>query len=222
LQHCPLCLSQQHLAEYYVDKNRAYLRCASCGLVSVDDSYLLSAGDEKTQYDYHQNDPDNDGYRQFLSRTFAPLLKELTKLKQQTKFSSSAEGLDFGCGSGPTLSVMAEEAGISISNYDLYYFNFPELLNRQYDFVTMTEVIEHIADADKLLKQLDSLLKPNAILAVMTKRLIDREHFKKWHYKNDPTHIRFYSIETFQWIAEKLNWRLEIIDQDVVFFYKNI
>lgn len=212
MDHCPLCLNYQQLENYHLDKNRAYLRCCTCGLVSVDDQHLLSAADEKAQYDHHQNDPDDQAYRQFLSRALTPLLAKITE---------DAEGLDFGCGPGPTLSVMAEEAGIVISNYDLYYYKYSELLNRQYDFVIMTEVIEHIADAEKLLKQLDSLLKADSILAIMTKRVIDREHFTSWHYKNDPTHIRFYSQQTFRWIAAKLNWRLEIIDKDVVFLYKS-
>ena len=107
-----------------------------------------------------------------------------------------------------------------VRNYDLYYFNLPELLERRYDFVTMTEVIEHIADPQSLLIQLDSLLKQAGILAIMTKRVIDQQAFSNWHYKNDPTHICFYSLKTFEWIGRKLNWRLEIIDKDVVFFYK--
>ncbi|MCP3675357.1 MAG: class I SAM-dependent methyltransferase, partial [Gammaproteobacteria bacterium] len=160
----------------------------------------------------HENNSNDEGYRKFLARAFDPL---------KEKISNNAIGLDFGCGPGPTISKMGEELNIRIENYDLYYFNRPELLNRKYDFVIMTEVIEHIADAASLLQQLDSLLKPNAILAIMTKRVIDQQRFGNWHYKNDLTHIRFYSIKTFEWLAKKLNWRLEIIEKDVVFLYKN-
>jgi len=84
----------------------------------------------------------------------------------------------------------------------------------------MTEVIEHIANPQLLLTQLNSILKQAGILAIMTKRVIDQQAFSTWHYKNDPTHICFYSLKTFEWIGRTLNWRLEIIDKDVVFFYK--
>ena len=211
MNQCPLCLSKATLQVYHQDSRRTYLRCSGCGLVKVADQYLLSEKDEKAQYDLHQNDPDDPDYRKFLSRTFDPLM---------ARISQSSVGLDFGCGPGPTISIIAEERGVKVSNYDLYYYNHPEVFQKQYDFVTMTEVIEHIAVPSKLLEQLDLLLKPKAILAIMTKRLVDHDQFMNWHYKNDPTHICFYSIDAFRWMAQKFNWQLEVIDKDVVFFYK--
>ncbi len=210
MPHCPLC-SENALHEFHQDNKRSYLQCGICDMVSVPAKYHLSAADEKAQYDKHQNTPEDDGYRKFLSRTLEPLF---------TRTQSESLGLDFGCGPGPVISEMAKAQGITMSNYDLYYFNHPELLNKQYNFVTMTEVIEHIANPASLLTQLDSMLKQAGILAIMTKRVIDRQAFSKWHYKNDPTHICFYSLKTFEWIGRTLNWRLEVIDKDVVFFYK--
>ncbi|MFT5450655.1 MAG: 2-polyprenyl-3-methyl-5-hydroxy-6-metoxy-1,4-benzoquinol methylase [Enterobacterales bacterium] len=207
---CPLCLNTA-LEPYVEDNKRSYLKCLNCELISVPGEYLLTDVEEKAEYDQHQNDPDDDGYKQFLSRAFDPLVSRISK---------NSEGLDFGCGPGPTISVMADTLGIKVSNYDLYYFHDTELLNKKYDFITMTEVIEHVNDAKALLEQLDKILKQKAILAVMTKRVIDKENFRHWHYKNDPTHIRFYSIKTFQWIAENFNWQLEIVNKDVVFFTK--
>ncbi len=216
LKFCPLChtndSSQASLHEYYKDCKRTYVQCDCCDLVSVPDEFLLSSKEEKSIYDLHENNSDDEGYRKFLARAFTPL---------KEKVSSDAIGLDFGCGPGPSISKMAEEANIKIEDYDLYYFNYPELLKQKYNFVILTEVIEHIADAASLLQQLDSLLKSKAILVIMTKRVIDKQKFENWHYKNDLTHIRFYSLKTFEWIANKLNWRLEIIDKDVVYFYKN-
>ena len=208
--HCPLC-AENSLRKYHQDKQRSYLQCGTCGIVSVPAKYHLSPADEKAQYDKHRNTAEDLGYRMFLSRTFEPLVARI-------KFGSL--GLDFGCGPGPVISRMAKEQGIMVSNYDLYYFNLPELLERRYDFVTMTEVIEHVADPQSLLMQLDAILKQAGILAIMTKRVIDQRAFSHWHYKNDPTHICFYSLKTFEWIGRKLSWRLEIIDKDVVFFYK--
>jgi len=176
----------------------------------VPKQYQLSAKEEQAQYDLHQNEPGDAGYRKFLSRTFEPLTDKLEK---------GAIGLDFGCGPGPVISEMGKETGIKIDNFDLYYYNFPELLEKKYDFITMTEVIEHVSQPRELLEQINSMLNSGAILAIMTKRVIDQQRFKNWHYKNDPTHICFYSLSTFQWVAKQFNWQLEIIDKDVVFFY---
>ena len=211
MKRCPLCLNETTSPVYHQDSIRAYHHCSCCGLVRVGDQYRLTAVKEKAQYDLHQNNPDDPEYRKFLGRTFDPL---------QARVSKHSVGLDFGCGPGPTISKMGDQVGLKISNYDLYYYNDPELLETQYDFVTMTEVIEHIAEPGELLKVMDSLLKPKAILAIMTKRLIDYQQFINWHYKNDPTHICFYSLDTFRWIADQFSWRMEVIDKDVVFFYK--
>lgn len=208
---CPLCQCDA-LSHFDEDNKRVYLRCGQCHLVVVPQRYLLSDEDEKTTYNQHRNDPDDIRYRDFLGRAVNPLLAQLPK---------HAQGLDFGCGSGPTISVMAAEAGITMNNYDLYYHHVPENLARRYDFITMTEVIEHIADARSLLEQLNTLLNWGGILAVMTKLVEQAQVFNQWYYKGDPTHICFYSIETFEWIAQHFGWRLEVIDTDVVFFHKN-
>ncbi|MGL6123555.1 MAG: class I SAM-dependent methyltransferase, partial [Shewanella sp.] len=190
---------------------RHYYQCQACHLVSVPPTFYLSHEAEKAEYDKHENHADDLGYQTFLNRTLEPLL---------ARVSPSAQGLDFGCGEGKALSLMAKARGYHIDNYDLYYANHPETLARQYDFITLTEVIEHVSDAAGLLKQLDNLLKPNGILAVMTKRVQDKPAFAHWHYKNDPTHIHFYAQATFEWLAHHYGWRLEIIDKDVAFLYK--
>ncbi|WP_246722870.1 class I SAM-dependent methyltransferase [Aliikangiella sp. G2MR2-5] len=239
---CPLCskLTSEsgNNAEcdlYHQDKRRSYYQCARCMLVFVPACYHLCAVDEKAEYDKHQNNPDDPGYQRFLSRVTFPLF-ERVKLKEKESCSETISiidcgseagvgstkirGLDFGCGPGPAISVMAEREHLRVDNYDLYYFSEPGLLQKQYDFITMTEVIEHLASPMMVLKQLDAMLKPEAILAIMTKRVTDQKAFSGWHYKNDPTHICYYSEATFAWIGQELGWRLEIIDKDVVFFHQ--
>ncbi|MGS0676567.1 class I SAM-dependent methyltransferase [Shewanella sp. 30m-9] len=208
---CPLC-QQPDLQAFHQDKLREYQRCNHCLLVSVPDRFLLNSVDEKAVYDQHQNNPDDLGYRKFLSRALDPILARVTQ---------DAQGLDFGCGPGPTISVMAAEKGIKVDNYDLYYCNDPQKLQQQYDFVTITEVIEHVADAKSLLATLDSLLKSGGLLVIMTKRAGDLDAFRNWHYKGDPTHIRFYSTATFEWIAKQYGWTLEVMGNDVVLFTKD-
>lgn len=207
---CPLCHGIE-LVAYHQDRKRSYRQCQTCQLVSVPPEFYLSAEAEKAEYDKHENHPDDLGYQKFLNRTLEPLL---------ARFDPSARGLDFGCGEGKALSLMAKARGYLIDNYDLYYANAPEILSYQYDFITLTEVIEHVSDADALLTQLYQLLKPQGILAVMTKRVLNPTAFSVWHYKNDPTHINFYSEASFQWLALHYGWQLEIVDKDVVFLHK--
>lgn len=208
---CPLCLNHQTLP-FHTDKQRDYLQCQVCDLVFVPKQQLLTAEEEKSQYDLHQNSPEDAGYRKFLSRLVDPLKERLT---------TTAKGLDFGCGPGPTISIMMSEAGISMVNYDPFYANHPELLERSYDFITSTEVFEHLHQPSEVIPLLINMLKPGGILGIMTKRWIDKEAFSRWHYKNDPTHVCFYSERTFEWIAAQWDLSVEIISADTLFLFKS-
>ncbi|ABM01648.1 class I SAM-dependent methyltransferase [Shewanella amazonensis] len=204
---CSLC-GGNDLYLFAEDRRRPYYRCRCCALVQVPAPFHLSAEEEKAEYDKHDNGEDSPGYRSFLSRTLTPLLPRL---------NPGDKGLDYGCGAGALLAKMAAEQGFEFAAYDLYYFPDRAVLTDRYQCVTLTEVIEHVADARALLDELSSLLAPGALLAIMTKRVLSAEAFGRWHYKNDPTHINFYSDETFAWIAAERGWALEIVDKDVVF-----
>ena len=54
----------------------------------------------------------------------------------------------------------------------------------------------------------------------MTKRAADREAFAQWHYKQDPTHVCFWSDTSLQWLANDLSADLEIIGSDVALLQK--
>lgn len=112
-------------------------------------------------------------------------------------------GLDFGSGPGPTLSVMFEEKGFEMAIFDIFYHNEPDVFNKNYHFITATEVFEHLTEPGKELDRIWNCLKSGGYLGVMTKRLPGtKEEFDDWHYRHDDTHITFYADETFKWIAQ--------------------
>ena len=203
---CPLC-EHPEINHYHSDKKRSYLQCDQCDLVFVPEQFQLTAELEKAEYDKHENDVSDQGYINFLSRLFTPMLERIGK---------RSHGLDMGCGPAPALAQQFEQQGHSMSLYDLYYFDQPEVLSKEYDFVTCTEVIEHIAQPKPFIEKLVTLLKSGAPLGLMTKLVISPERFAIWHYKNDPTHICFYSKQTFQFLADKYQLKLEFIGQDVI------
>jgi hypothetical protein len=117
--------------------------------------------------------------------------------------------------------VLFEEAGFDVAVYDPYYADIPELLDRQYDFITASEVVEHLREPSTEWAGLWSCLKAGGILGIMTKLVIDADAFSRWHYKNDPTHICFYSVATFEWLAGYLRAELRFPFTDVVLLIKN-
>jgi hypothetical protein len=208
--NCSLC-GAAGAALFHSDRRREYLQCPRCALVFVPGAYHLSREEEKAEYDKHCNDPADAGYRRFLSRLCLPLCERLPR---------ASEGLDFGCGPGPTLSLMLEERGHSMALYDPFFFSNPGWRYRNYDFITATEVVEHLAQPGVVLEELWSRLRPLAYLGVMTKLVKDAQAFTTWHYKNDSTHVSFFSVQSWQWWARRYHARLEIMGADVILLQK--
>lgn len=210
MSQCPLC-KRANGEPFFQDAQRDYVRCPECLLVFVPPHYFLSPEKEKAEYDKHENSAGDPGYRRFLGRMFEPLNRLLP---------AKSHGLDFGSGPGPTLSVMFEESGHLMAIYDPFYA--PDLgpFSQTYDFITATEVVEHLHDPHKEFDRLWSCLRPGGYLGIMTKRVLGGTEFSNWHYKNDPTHVCFFSAETFEWLAQHWGAKLDFVGNDVVIFSK--
>ena len=182
-----------------------------CRLVFVPKRFWLSVEEEKARYDLHENSSLDPGYRRFLSRLSKPLLEKLSPLQK---------GLDFGCGPGPTLSLLLEEQSHHVDLYDLYYHNDSAVFEKKYVFICATEVMEHLGDPNREFESLFTMLQQGGWLGIMTKLVIDEEAFSQWHYIRDLTHICFYSRSTFEYLAERFNAELHFVSNDVILLYK--
>lgn len=207
MPNCPLCESAP-APEFCRDARRRYFQCGECALIFADPASLPTPEEERAIYDRHQNNPADPGYRQFLSRLARPLTRRLTK--------KGLHGLDFGSGPGPTLSVMLEETGYKMSVYDPLYAPDASVLDRRYDFVTCTEAIEHFHTPAREWRLLLGLVKPGGWLGIMTRLVPESGDFASWHYKNDPTHVSFFSRATFRRLAEHDHLSCEFIGEDVI------
>ena len=104
---CPLCHASS-IHPFHQDNRRYYFQCTRCQLVFADRTTLLSDTEELAQYQLHENNLEDPGYRQFLQRLAAPLLSSLP--------AAGLSGLDFGCGPGPLLAQMLREAGLRVES----------------------------------------------------------------------------------------------------------
>lgn len=208
--HCPLC-GDGNVAHYFEDARRPYLLCGCCALVFVPPACYLDREAERAEYLKHENDEHDPGYRAFLSRLAGPLIERLP---------AGARGLDFGCGPGPALAAMLREQGFNVSLFDSFFVPDTAPLASDFDFITATEVVEHLHHPGEVLARLWRLLRPGGCLGLMTKLVLDRDAFARWHYKNDPTHVCFFSRETFEWWGEQRGTTPEFRGADVVLFRK--
>lgn len=208
---CPLCHSIAP-RDYAEDKRRCYYQCGTCHLVFADPASWPDARTEKAEYDLHDNDPEDTGYQSFLARMAIPL---------NEKLPAGASVLDFGCGPAPVLAQQLEQCGHSVRLFDVFYHPDEQALTTDYDAVVLTEVIEHLHRPFQDMRRLWSCVKPGGILAIMTQRVISQKRFRLWTYKNDPTHVCFYSEATFRWLASHLGAAtVQFDDRDRVFLFR--
>lgn len=206
---CPLCSGSAR--PYHRDARRDYLQCESCDLVFVPPYQHLDVAAARAFYDTHENVLDDPGYRRFLARLFEPMTQRLTP---------GASGLDFGCGPAPALAAMFAEAGFVMRIYDPLFAPDTAALEQTYDFITSSEVFEHLAAPGTEIARLLGLLRPGGWIGVMTKRACGHDAFAQWHYIRDPTHVCFFADATFRFIAERHGLDLEFAGPDVALLRK--
>lgn len=215
---CTLCNSNQIADFFHINEksygdyiSKTYYRCSQCQLIFLDPSMHLKPADEKARYDTHENDFENEGYLEFLYKAWLPLENIL---KQS---SSNKVGLDFGCGPNPVLANLISKH-YKCSYYDPYFHNNRKLLEDSYDFILSTEVFEHFNSPMQSIEKVVGLIKPYGYLSIMTSFYSDKIDFKSWRYRQDQTHVCFYSKKTFEWLASNYDLAIVKMDNPVVIF----
>lgn len=207
---CPLC-DEHATLPFARDAARQYLICPQCDLVFVTPQFLPAPDAEKKRYDTHRNDPSDPGYRQFLSKLAAPLT---------ARIPAACQGLDFGCGPTSALALLLEEAGFRMRRYDPFYAPDRGVLDESYDFVACSEAIEHFFHPALEWNLFLRLIKPGGWLGIMTLLRDPGTDFVQWWYRNDFTHVAFYSRKTFEWLARRDGLSLEFLGPSVVLLRK--
>ncbi|MGI9139539.1 MAG: class I SAM-dependent methyltransferase [Gemmatimonadaceae bacterium] len=205
---CPLC-GTPGAESHFREASREYWRCGICELVFLSPSQRLSREDEIARYALHQNSFGDPEYRKFLSRLAEPVI-------ERVRVGSS--GLDYGCGQAPVLALILSESGRPTAAYDPVFRPDEQLLEATYDFVTCSEVVEHVHDPHALLDRFARLVRSGGKLAIMTELNAARVPFGEWWYRRDPTHVCFYGESTMRWIARERGWGLEMPARNVTIF----
>lgn len=207
---CPLCDGAAILHPARAAGRRLY-DCGSCELIFVHPADRLELAQERAQYLLHENDPDDPRYRAFLEQLTGPLGERLRP---------GAEGLDFGCGPGPAIRPMMEAAGFGVRDYDPFFHPDEAALQATYDFVTCSEVVEHLHAPAGAFERLAGLLRPGGWLGVMTLLVQPETDLARWRYARDPTHVGFYRPATLRWLAARHGWRLHTDERRIALFQR--
>lgn len=200
---CPICKSG---TEAFEDPQlqKQFFYCPICDCISLDTAYILSAEKEQSLYNNHKNSLENEGYVSMFEKFLDFFWEDLT---------CKERSLDFGSGPTPVLSYLVEKRGVKVDCYDKFYQPIRCFEDQTYDFITSTEVFEHLDNPIETLTLLANHLKPKGFVALMTLfHANDEAHFLQWWYRRDPTHITFYTPKTVEMLAKKCG--LDLIKTD--------
>lgn len=199
-----------------------YYRCQDCQTIFKDPSWFPSKAQEKELYDTHQNDSSDERYILHLRKLFDPLLVCLSESHQISR--SKVAVLDYGCGPERALPQVIKATRPSMledmvcTSFDPLYFP-GHLPRNHFSAVFCCEVAEHFHHPYENFYKMVSCLKSHGFLAVMTQSPpLDPVAFVKWYYHRDPSHVVFYSSQSFKSIAHLFGLRLMMERNGIVIF----
>lgn len=190
------------------DDGRPYDRCARCGAVQVSREHLPDAAVERARYDLHQNDPEEPGYRRFIT-TFLDAV-DAAIAAQSAPVGGAATPvriLDYGSGPLSALEHIARSRGWRVASWDPLYSTGDDPLDSgaPWDVVMLHEVIEHVHEPGRLVARIANALHPQGLLAIRTAEPPTRaDLFLEWWYRKDVTHVWFVSEAAVAWIERQL------------------
>ncbi len=104
----------------------------------------------------------------------------INRIKFIKNFKKNGDLLDFGCGTGEFVNFAKKYFNVAAfdfssklskfveNTYKVKTFSKLHKINKKFDVITLYDVLEHVENPIKLLKDLNSLLKKNGVIIVYT------------------------------------------------------
>jgi len=183
-------------------------------------------------FPFRTNDLDYDEYWNIVSQEYRPV--SLAKLKLiGAMIDAGSSVLDIGCGDGNLLQYLTEEKkikahGIDISETAIALARQKGIeayvtdLNKEgfhleeiYDYIVISEVLEHLPNPEQLLSKLKGKFRKKIIITVPNTgflgerlRLLFGRFPKQW-VLNPAEHLRFWTVTDFVFWCHQIEFRVE-------------
>lgn len=175
--------------------------CEQCGFIYKQKKHHLPHNEEEKRYLRHENTFENKAYVNMFKDMIEEFIEYLY-IKRKV--------LDFGSGPIPVLKKLLQDMKYDVYDYDFFYNPNEEYKDNKYQLIVSTEVVEHFSDPIKEFKHLVDLLEDGGYLLITTYfRKMNDNQFLVWWYRRDITHVSFYNMKTFEYLAKEFN--LEIV-----------
>lgn len=208
MRSCRLCEGQTSVV---FKDTRVFFACTTCGLIFSD--CHLTEQEKQAHYIGQYNNGFNWEHEACYFINFFPRGKKDLKI------------LDYGSGGG-YLANELKNVGYAVDCYEpMFHGEFNRSQNSGlYDFLILNEVIEHVEDLISVLNNIYYSLKLGGqvlIKTAITDNIISdpynfEHNFREWWYKDDLTHISFFSTLTYEFICANMFTSFEIVQQDIL------
>jgi len=179
-----------------------YFQCPNCEFLQADYPYPIEEA-------YSDAIVEKDTGVLFRNILFA----EKAALILKKNFSNTGNFLDFAGGYG-VLTRLMRDKGYNFKSFDKFCVNLfsqnflaPNFHNdnKKYELITALEIFEHLEKPMETLKEISE--KTDAVLFT-TELIPTNQDIQNWHYLSTDTgqHIVFYSVKTFEYIANQLGF----------------
>ena len=211
-KQCPLCSSDSK--HYITVDSYSYNHCNQCNHIWLDSTHYLKEVEESERYLLHNNNADNISYVNYLTRIY----NECEKYAPKSSLESGV--VDYGCCAEEVMVKVIEKSGYEGYGYDPLFNIVVPLNNLPVGVVIASESVEHFYNPLTEFKQIHSWLKPGGTLFIKTSLTDTVDDFGSWWYRKDPTHVQFFSRQSFQFIAETIGFRLLFAEKNTVVLEK--
>ena len=220
-----------------IDHNE-YHRCLTCFGIYIDPRHRMDQFSEKERYELHDNSIQNAGYRTYLEKFIDSVMCFSAIQGWITSISDlQVRIMDYGSGPEPALVQLLSEKGYEARGWDPFFAPDTPGFKDGAHIVTCLEVAEHFSNPLESFSMIAKHLCPGGFLALGTHLLpvvsqgapldgktgiqSDWDAFKNWWYRQDPTHISFYTLESLRLVAAQagLTWLGRAGKQVFIFKY---
>lgn len=202
--NCRICETD---SSFFYGDVRSFYKCPSCALIFTNETADNAAAEK--HYKSQWNNADDDFWKQQVDALVGVIQKYKMPMGRL---------LDFGSGSGE-ITKEFQRRGIEAEPLDPMINGLLKDQNYSYKFdvVVGVEVIEHLPNMWEELKEIENHLSHDGIMLFttnITEPFINSSNevdvFKAWWYKDDPTHVSFFSNKSIFRLAEIMHYTADI------------
>jgi SAM-dependent methyltransferase len=200
----PLCRACGATSRFFLEERRTYFTCPSCTFIFT--NQVLSKNLQVMHYTKQWNLQDASFYQNLAS-----IILEMANV-----FHKPEKILDFGSGPGRLADELASRGYQVTAVEPMVHGYLKDQPKDIFDTVICIEVIEHLLNLEEEFKEIDSRLKPGGVIIISTvlynpfAHANPEEEFKKYWYKDDPTHVNFFDFKSAEAFSRKTGYTIRL------------